>query len=784
MKQWLILLLCGLPSLIFAQQPLYHRVKIDLEGKKMEALAALGIEADHGDYVPDKYFATDLSEAEIEQVKAAGFRTTIQIENVADWYVAQNKRTDLRDECFSSSPSRYTTPVNYTYGSMAGYYTYEEALAVLDDMASKYPNLISRRAMVSATQRTHENRPLFWLRISDNPNADESEEPEVLYTALHHCREVNALSQMLFFMWHLLENYDKDPQIKYLLDNTALYFVPIVNPDGYVFNQTTRPQGGGMWRKNRRNNGNNTFGVDLNRNYGHQWGIDNNGSSPNSNSDTYRGPGPFSEPETQMLRDFCLQRRFVVCQNYHTFSNLLIYPYGFNNITADPIFPALAKVYTHDNKYKPGVAIQTVGYNVNGTSDDWMYAGAKILAFTPEVGPAIWGFWPPRSAIDGLNKESVWLNLATALTPLHSGFAEDMGKEEVSAATFSIPVRLTKFGLKNGDFTVSLVSVNPQATVLQPSSTVVRDLKQFDSQDIAFPVRLAPGTRPGEPLLFLLQVNNGSYTKTDTLRRIFPGVQSVVAKDDFLSAAQWTGRWQTTTATFYSVPTSLTDSPNGNYAPNTVYASELINAVHIPANAVQPRIEFWGKWSIQPDYDYAQVSIADNVDNWLSLCGRYTTVGESFGNPSEPLYTGVQNQWVEERVDLSGFTGNKLRIQVKLTSKSNGGWDGFYMDDFRVVYYDPTIGLTKTIDLEAKDFKLTQRPNPASEQVTIDWTTAGDQLSGEGQLLGRTKWNQPVNLNNTITQTIEVGAWPTGVYITNLMLPNGQMVTGKVVVRR
>ncbi|MBQ0741152.1 peptidase M14, partial [Aquimarina celericrescens] len=83
---------------------------------------------------------------------------------------------------------------------------------------------------------------------------------EMLFTSLHHAREPIALSQNLFYMWYLLENYNSNPEIKTLVDNTELYFIPIVNPDGYIYNQQTNPNGGGYWRKNRRNNGG-SYGI-------------------------------------------------------------------------------------------------------------------------------------------------------------------------------------------------------------------------------------------------------------------------------------------------------------------------------------------------------------------------------------------------------------------------------------------------------------------------------------------------------------------------------------------
>src|SRR5690606_40564789 len=112
---------------------------------------------------------------------------------------------------------------------MAGYLTYQQMLDVLDDMAAKFPNLITVKAVVSDTNLTWEGRPLWYVKISDNPNTDEPEK-EVLYTALHHAREPNSLSQMIFYMWYLLENYDTNPEIQYLVNNLDLYFIPCVKP--------------------------------------------------------------------------------------------------------------------------------------------------------------------------------------------------------------------------------------------------------------------------------------------------------------------------------------------------------------------------------------------------------------------------------------------------------------------------------------------------------------------------------------------------------------------------
>ena len=197
--------------------------------------------------------------------------------------------------------TKYEAPANFTLGSMGGFYRYEEMLAILDDMVEKFPDIISVRKDISDL-KTHEDRAIQYLVISDTPDSQDMQEPSVLYTSLHHARETNSLFQMFFYMWYLLENYESDAYIKQLIDETQLIFIPCVNPDGYIFNQTNEPNGGGFWRLNRRQNEDGTIGVDLNRNYGFEWGHDDIGSSPAPGTSTYRGPEPFSEPETQAVK--------------------------------------------------------------------------------------------------------------------------------------------------------------------------------------------------------------------------------------------------------------------------------------------------------------------------------------------------------------------------------------------------------------------------------------------------------------------------------------------------
>ncbi|HRH60668.1 MAG TPA: M14 family zinc carboxypeptidase, partial [Chitinophagaceae bacterium] len=311
-----------------------------------------------------------------------------------------------------------------------------------DSMKLRYPNLITQKQVVSNTLTTVEGRPLYYVKISDNPDADESE-PEILYTALHHAREPLSASQLIYYMWYLLENYRKLPAIRSLVDSTEMFFIPCLNPDGYIYNQTTNPNGGGLWRKNRRNNGDGNFGIDLNRNYGYKWGYDNIGSSPYTYSDTYRGTAPFSEAETQIVRDFCNQHSFKYALNNHTYGNVLVLPYSYGTKTFTPDsaeYSDDAQNLVKCNGFSYGIAIQTVGYTANGDSDDWMYgeqgSKPKIFAFTPETGSPLDGFWPGKNRIIPLCRANLDMNLTAATLTKESAYppvAEIISKKNISA---------------------------------------------------------------------------------------------------------------------------------------------------------------------------------------------------------------------------------------------------------------------------------------------------------------------------------------------------------------
>ncbi len=724
-----VLLLCFIFIGIHAQAQRYSRVKIDLDAEHgIVDLARMGLDVEHGEYRRGKYFTGEFADFELAQIRERGFSTSVLIEDLQAHlkYLNENPQSVERvlPPCDNGGAIEYQTPENYTYGSMGGYHTYEEMLELLDTMATKYPNIFKARMPLSSTMTTHEGRPIYWVKVSDNPETEEPGEPQILYTAVHHAREPNSMSQVIFYLWYLLENYETDPEVKYIVDNAELYFIPCVNPDGYIYNETTNPDGGGYFRKNRRDNGDGSFGVDLNRNYGFEWGYDNIGSSPATGSQTYRGPSPSSEPETQMVEEFCLSHHFQIALNYHTYSNLLIWPWGYaNEITDDhETFQRFGELLTQDNHYEMGLATQTVGYNVNGTSDDWMYGAAGMYAMTPEVGPGSWGFWPPENAIDGLNKDAMRMNLTSAHLVLNYGEAIVTGDKFLNEQQGQILFSLRKVGLKDGAFSVSLEPVT--ANVAAVGSPQNFGLFPLESVSGSLPFTLNPSIQDGDTVVFNLVVDNGEYAWRQEVVRIYSTTAAPVAFDPGEDMSMWSGStdWEVTNEDYFSAPSSTTDSPGTNYLPNNFTDVTMGSPVDL-TGIKAAELSFWTKWDIEEDQDFAQVLLSVNGGAFIPLCGKYTEAGTYTQDFNEPVYDGKQSNWVKETIDISEYLGSGddptfFTISFRLISDGSVEADGFYFDDLAITVLDPD-GVSANRRIDRSSFYATSHPNPATDAIEL-----------------------------------------------------------------
>ncbi len=366
-------------------------------------------------------------ESEIQNISRLGFKTEVLLPD-ADAFARQ-----LRQSGYFDHFHNYQQMLDEMQQVVAAH----PDLAMLEDIGDSYEKTVGRGGY-----------DIWALKISDNVQIEE-DEPEVFYMANTHAREIITPEIILYFMHYLIDNYGKDGYVTYLVDNRQIWLCPTINPDGhaYVFTGSSPASYNDpmWWRKNKRDNNNNGVfepsedGVDLNRNFGYQWGYDNLGSSPVPSSQTYRGTGPFSEPESQAIRDFVTRHNFIINLSFHSYSQLWLYPWGYTPmLTPDnAIFEALADSCVAYNRYKPQPGYRL--YTTNGSTDDWFYGEQttknKVFGFTPEVGStsesvAYSGFFPDTAYIQKQILENqgpmLYMVYAAGEPPIieHQGFAE------------------------------------------------------------------------------------------------------------------------------------------------------------------------------------------------------------------------------------------------------------------------------------------------------------------------------------------------------------------------
>jgi len=304
-------------------------------------------------------------------------------------------------------------PYNQKYVSLQGgingeYHSYSELEADLMTLEDSYPNL----AQVFDIGDSLEKRNIYALKISDNVHLDE-DESEVLFIGCHHAREWISVEIPYLLGKYLVENYERNPEVKSLVDNSEIWIIPLLNPDGLQYSIHVYR----YWRKNRRNNGNGSYGVDPNRNYGYNWGYDDNGSSPNPFSDVYRGTSAFSEPETQVVRDLFAQKNIQAIISYHNYSQIILYPWGYTEEATekDELLEELAAEMSKlmeavgGNVYEYGQAGELL-YLTNGDTTDWTFSIYGIPSFTIELPPVdvlYGGFFNAEEDISSIFEENL-----------------------------------------------------------------------------------------------------------------------------------------------------------------------------------------------------------------------------------------------------------------------------------------------------------------------------------------------------------------------------------------
>lgn len=652
--------------------------------------------------------------AEVARLTEQGFKVTIVQRDLSTFYARR---------------AAAESTVALGAGSMGGFRTLAEIVTELDRLSSTYPTIVSPKYSIGTTVQ---GRPIYAIRISDDPASDDPLEPVAWFDALHHAREPMSGEALLRFADHLCVSYPTDADVKRMVDTRNVVIVPCVNPDGYEFNRQTDPGGGGLWRKNRRNNGNSTFGVDLNRNYGWEWGGQWSGSSGVTNDETYRGPSGFSEPETRAVRDAQIAHPPGMALSAHTYSDLMLYPWGYDKIvtTDDAKYRYYGEQMTAANAWPFGTSWQVL-YLANGVSSDWSYGALGTLAFSPEIGSGNDGFWPVPSRIQPLF-ESV-LPALTQVTKWSGGWIERTGDvwrevngdgdaDQEPGEVWDFDMLLANPGAAAARGTLRLASAYPDVQVVHGSVPFRVPEHTFDTALTAVPAPLhAPAHYQTIALRLAFPANavHGVYdldasfdydgASTPDVVTVKVGTPRLLAHDDMEIGALG---WQSSNATNWSwqraVPQATTsgnlpaqpgtDNPagtgtmcwvtgsaaGGSAGTNDVDGTTILTSAVFRASGFAHLELEYARWfanllgSAQDDVFLAQVSNNGGA-SWVTL--------ESSPNA---------NAWQTKRFALESFVTltDAMRFRVTIADEPNNDLTEAALDDFviRTLSQLPTLG--------------------------------------------------------------------------------------------
>ena len=639
--------------------------------------------------------------------------------------------------------------------------TLDEVMIELDRMHSLYPDLISVRMDASSSgQQTWGNttgttddqfdpQTIWYVRISDNPNTDELDEPESLITGMTHAREPSSLMNIIYYMWWLLENYESEPAIQHLIDHQEMYFMPVMNPDGLKWNEIIAPNGAGDQRKNlspgvndlgTTNFNNNRRGVDLNRNFDYFWGFDNTGSTNDVTQDTYRGTDPASEPETQIVKDFVLSRDFKYAINHHSGLNAIITSSYNGNPNAVPSgredeYQKLLHDITRFNRYIHGSA-PNILTNANGDTNDWMLggdpvtytatngtvytnagSGKSIISFSPENGDE---FWPAPTDYVPIAQRAVRMNLLTSFFAGKYARFHDLTPTRIETTTATMDFAIEYLGQTSSDITIEMTPISTNISAITPNVTL-QGMGVLEQRTILPSITLDPSIQAGDAIEFQIRVSNDLYTiyETTLIKYYQP---SIVVDADDITNWSLSGTWSQTPNGYLGSTNAITSTPSPPYGNNELSYATLVNPVDLSVSNTAI-IHFNALWDLERNFDLVQLEASiDGGNEWIGLCGKYTKVSANPStnehwlkflsdeqhqfNNSSFIYDGDlivdgSDKWIMEEFVIDADTNqgiigaSNVLFRFKFdtdTSNLTDGYDtnfeGFIFDNFKIIGID------------------------------------------------------------------------------------------------
>jgi hypothetical protein len=602
-------------------------------------------------------------------------------------------------------------------GSLGGFWTLAEVKMKLDDLvASDAQGIVADK--LDTVGYSLQGRPIWGLELGKPPVGPDSR-PVAFFAALTHAREPGGMQALFNFADDLLAKYASDPVAKYLLENRRIYLCPVVNPDGYWFNQriydTTATHQFGYWRKNLRDNDanhvtNGSDGVDLNRNYGFKWAYNDTGSSSAPSSDTYRGTAAWSEPETRVQRDLVAALRPVSGFSFHTYSDLFVHPWGWTPIgTPDStLFQTWSDELSITNGFAAGPGPRIL-YAVNGEFSDWTYGDTslkpKAYTWTPELGGPNDGFWPPPSRLAAISNSALrpcWQVAGIAGPWMRSSSVRLIEGALDAGHIAHLVVHARNLGATGTAGPGLQATVTPLDAGLEamPEPVAYPTLGSFAESDpldgATFTIGAVDTVTPGRLLRLRVDYTDAAGLFCRDTVEVIAGTPTVVMLDPGESLAGWTvvsGGWGIKTSDPDHPDAYLADSPSGVYPNNSTAQLRRTATLNLSAG-----VHAWAlledRWGFEADFDAGLIEASLDGTTWTPLVGNGTVASSSsvVTGPGLQVFGGTRWRWRNDRFDLSRFAGpTATAVRLRLRSLSDGGsqLDGLSLDSLRVLVYDP-----------------------------------------------------------------------------------------------
>ena len=486
------------------------------------------------------------------------------------------------------------------------------------------------------------------------------------------------------------------------------------------------------------------------------------------------------------MKWMCENHEFKMAFNNHSYGNLLLYPFGYDYAQFTPehdTFVALSAELVSQNGFADIISSEL--YPASGDSDDWMYTATpekdRIFAFTPEIGPEDGGFWPSSSQIIPICQSAMYMNITAAHMVTKYASVRDKMPMMIEDLEGEVVFDLRRLGLEYSDFTVSIEPVSNNISFSGEESFIGLDLLEGGTGSI--PYTLDNSIQEGDIIQYKYSIDNGDYLQFSLIVDKIYGVPVSLLQDSASDLDAWTNSdWVITTESYVSPPTSMTDSPYSNYDNNEEVVIELEEPLDL-IGAESATLTFMARWNIEQGWDFAQCEISpDGGSSWIPQCGLYTVLGNNYQDQNQPVYDGVQNEWVQETISLSDYLdSDEVLIRFRLVSDGDITADGFFFDDVTVNIIS-TVGISE-VDL-SDAFLSSSMPNPTRDNTRIAYTLP--QGTQNGLLTLRNYLGQEVDQYrlNTLSGQVEINTqdYPAGTYFYTLSVEGRPLETKQLIV--